>query len=139
MSDKRQRIEVNISRQVLWVGGEAYPLQNIARAQTIKLVPKRGAALRRFLVAFVLEVVLGAAATVAIRLAPRLTSVRASNDLHSAATGVLVLVVVLVAISAIRLITRLSKRTYYALLIETAGTPRSGQNRLARCARRATR
>lgn len=125
LSDKRARIDVKISRQVLWVGAEAYPLQNIARAQTIKLVPNRGAAFRRFLVSFIFEVVLGAAAAVAIRLAPRLTSVQASNDVHSVATGVLVLAVALVGYSAIRLIVRLSRGTYYALLIETAGTPRS--------------
>jgi hypothetical protein len=125
MSSKRELINVKISRQVLWVGAEAYPLQNIARAQTVRIAPNRGAAWRRFLTAFVFEVVLGAAAAVAIRLAPRLSSAQGSNALHNAAAGILVLVVVLVIISTFRLIRALQRGTYYALILETAGTPRS--------------
>jgi hypothetical protein len=47
VSYKRELIDVAVSRQVLWVGSEAYPLQNIARAQTLRLVPNRRAAWRR--------------------------------------------------------------------------------------------
>jgi 4-amino-4-deoxy-L-arabinose transferase-like glycosyltransferase len=125
MSYKREFINVKISRQVLWVGAEAYPLRNIARAQTVRIVPNRGAAIRRFLKAFVLEVILGIVAAVAIGRASGVNSVQASNDLHGAAVAVLVLAVVLVVISAVRLIRVLSKGSFYALIIETAGTPRS--------------
>jgi len=117
---------VRVSQQILWVGAEAYPLQNIARAQTARLVPNRAWAWRRFLAALVFEVLLVAAAAVALRLAPRVSSVRGYNAVHAVhgvAVGVLVLAVVLAVISTIRLMVRLSKGTYYTLFIETAGTP----------------
>ena len=124
-SRQRELIDIRISRRILWVGTAAYPLQNIARAQTIEIQRDRRAALRRYLRAVVLCVFLGAAATVAIKLAPRLTSVRGSNALLHAAAGVLVLALVLMAISTVRLITVLLARTYYALVIETSGTPQT--------------
>ena len=58
MSYKREVINVRVSRRVLWVGAQAYPLQNIARAQTIKLVPKREAAVRHYVMAVILWVLL---------------------------------------------------------------------------------
>jgi hypothetical protein len=125
VSYKREVIDVTVSRQVLWVGTEAYPLQNIARAQTLRLVPNRGAAVRRFVSAVVLEVLLGAAAAIGLKLAPRISSLQRYNIVHGVATGALVLAVALIVISIIMLITRLSRGTYYALAIETAGTPRS--------------
>lgn len=120
---KSEVIDVQISRQVLWVGAEAYPLRNIARAQAIKLVPNREAAWGRYLTAVICWVLLGVAAVVAMKQAPRLSTVQGSNALHAAAVGALVLALVLFVISTIRLIRVLSTRTYYALVIETAGTP----------------
>ena len=120
-----ERIDIGVSRRVLWVGGQAYPLQNIARAQALRLPPNRGAAWRRYLKAVVLEVILGAAAAVALHLASRLNSERGYRAVHGVAVGVLVLAAVLLVISTIKLIATLSRRTYYALVIETAGTPRS--------------
>jgi hypothetical protein len=86
--------------------------------------------LAALLSAFILELILGVAAAVALRLAPRLNSVQAynaaqaGNAVHAVAVGALALVVVLVVISTIRLMRVLSTGTYYALVIETAGTPR---------------
>lgn len=134
VSYRSEVIDVSVSRQVLWVGTEAYPLQNIARAQIIKLVPDREAVWRRYQKTVVSWVFLGVAATVAIALAPRLTSLQSLNAVQAVhavhavqgvAAGVLVLGVVLVVISTIRLTSTLSKqRTFYALVIETAGSPR---------------
>jgi hypothetical protein len=121
MSSRPERIDVYVKRRVLWVGREAYPLRNIARAQTIRLAPDRRAALGHYLTAVVGWVILGGAAAVAIRLAPRLDSVRNANILHGIAVGVLVLAVVLFALSTIRLAAIWSRRIYYALIIETAG------------------
>lgn len=120
-----ERIDIGVSRRVLWVGGQAYPLQNIARAQALRLPPNRRAARRRYLKAVVLEVFLGAAAAVALHLALRLNSERGYSAAHGVAVGALVLAAVLFVISTIKLIAPLSRRTYYALVIETAGTPRS--------------
>jgi len=121
---RNEIIEVRIGRQVLWVGAEAYPLQNIARAQTVKVVPNRAAAMGRYLTAVVFWVILGTAAVVAMKQSSRLSSVQGANTLHAAGVGVLVLVLALFAVSTVRLIMVLSARTYYALVIETAGTPR---------------
>lgn len=107
MSYKREFINVRVSRRILWVGAEAYPLQNIARAQTIEIVPRRGAAIGRYVMMVVLWLILGGAAALAIH-----------------ALAVLV-ALVLIVISTIRLIKALSRRTFYALVIETAGTPRT--------------
>jgi pSer/pThr/pTyr-binding forkhead associated (FHA) protein len=122
-SRKREFINIRVSRRILWVDDEAYPLQNIARAQTVELRRDRGAALWRYLKAMVCWVLLGAAATAATEFSTRLSSSQGSNALHDAGVGVLVLALVLAVISTIRLIAVLLSRTYYALVIETSGTP----------------
>ena len=120
MSYKREVINVRVSRRVLWVGAQAYPLQNIARAQTIKLVPKREAAVRHYVMAVILWVLLGVAATVAVNSAEQLSS--SSNALPKV---IIVVVVALIVISTIRVIAVFLRPTFYALDIETAGTPRT--------------
>src|SRR6266566_2429407 len=115
MSYKREFINVRVSRRVLWVGAEAYPLQNIARAQTIKIVPKRGAAVGRYIAAVVLWVILGVAA------AAISSAMRFGYNYQSTSGVVVIVVLVLIVISTIRLIRVLSRRTLYALVIETAG------------------
>ncbi|MFC9947096.1 DUF6232 family protein [Streptomyces pratensis] len=40
---------MRITKRLLWVGGAAYPLQNIARVYTFTLRPKRGEAVTRFM------------------------------------------------------------------------------------------
>jgi hypothetical protein len=118
-------IDVQVGQGILWVGSDAYPLRNIARVQPVKLVPNRGAAARRYLIALVFCVILIVAAVVAARTASRATSVQSYNALHGGADGAYALAAVLAAISTIWLILRLSRRTAYALVIETAGTPRT--------------
>lgn len=118
-------MNARVSRRVLWVGSEAYPLHSIARAQAVKLVPKRGAALGHYLKVMLPLVLLGVAAAVALRLAPRVNSVQGYNVAHGVAVGVLVLAAVLALVSTARLITRLSQQILYALVIETAGNPRT--------------
>jgi hypothetical protein len=111
MSYKSSVVDVRVENQVLWIGGDAYPLQNIARARTVRLVPNRAAAVRRYLKAVVLWVLLGIGAAVAD-----------AKGLHGVAVAVAVLTVALVVLSTIRLIRALSTKTFYALVIETAGT-----------------
>lgn len=123
MSHKYELIRIKISRQVLWIGSEAYPLQNIARAKTIKIVPDDKGAWKRYLGAMVLLVLLGIAASVAIQFAPQVTSAQGSTALHGVAVGVLVLAVVLFVINTIILLVRLTRKPYYLLSIETTGNP----------------
>ena len=121
---KSEVIEVKVERGVLWVGAEAYPLQNIARARTVRLVPNRAWAVRRFVVTLVLSVLLGIAGAVALRLANSQSSESRYHLLHNGGTAVVVVAVVLFAVGLITLIVRVSRQTFYALVVETAGTPR---------------
>jgi hypothetical protein len=110
-------VNVLITGRILWVGAEAYPLQNIARAQTIKLIPRRGKAVRSYLIAIAFCAALGVAPAVAAMKVAIPSS--ALKVLH----GAEILAVALVVISSIWLIIRLSAPTLYALFIETSGTP----------------
>jgi Family of unknown function (DUF6232) len=118
-------IDVRVSQGILWVGSEAYPLQNIARVQPVKLVPSRRAAWKGFLKAVVFCVILIVAGAVAASAESRASSVQSHNVLRDVAIGMFALAAVLAVISTIRLIVKVSKRTAYALVIETAGTPRT--------------
>jgi hypothetical protein len=121
---KSEVIEVKVEQGVLWVGAEAYPLQNIARARTVRLVPNRAWAVRRFVVSVVLCVLLGIAGAVGLRLANRQSSESGYHLLHNGGVAAVVVAVALVIVSLIMLLVRVSRRTFYALVIETAGTPR---------------
>jgi hypothetical protein len=48
---KRNVTDVRVSRRILWVGAEAYPLVRVARVRTVGLAPKRGPAVRRLIAA----------------------------------------------------------------------------------------
>jgi hypothetical protein len=97
VSYKREVINVEISRRVLRIGAAAYPVQNIARAQTVTLEPKRGTAWRRYVVAVVFWVILGVAAAVAVKKVTGL-----SNSGLTALHGVEVAALVLLVVSTIR-------------------------------------
>lgn len=115
---KRKFIDVRVSRRILWVGAEAYPLRNVARARTVKLTPKRGPAVGRLIAAVVLWIVLEAAGSAALRAA------RAPAPLRATLISYLEIgSVVFVALSAVGLLVALGRRTLYALVIETAGAP----------------
>lgn len=121
---KSETIEVKVERGVLWVGSEAYPLRNIARARTVRLVPNRPRAVRRFVISAVLCLILGIAGAVALRLASRQNTDSSYHLYHNGGTAAVAAAVALVVISLIVLLVRLSRGTFYALVIETAGTPR---------------
>jgi Family of unknown function (DUF6232) len=105
VSYERELITVRVSRRVLWIGAQAYPLQNIARAQTIKLVSNRRAAIRHYVMAVIFWVILGIAAALFL------------GDIA------LIIMLALIGISTIRLKRALSRPAFYALEIETAGNP----------------
>src|SRR5947208_1333284 len=43
------RLDLRVSKRILWIGAAVYPLQNIARVYTFVLRPKRKEAVLRFL------------------------------------------------------------------------------------------
>jgi hypothetical protein len=121
MSRNSELTEVSVSRRILWIGAEAYPLQNIARAQAIELPPPRGAAIRHYLGVVIFCVILGVGSAVAATKVATIATVPSAA--LSALHGVEIVAVALIVISTIRLVVKLSARTLYALVIETAGTP----------------
>lgn len=69
MSERSGVIGVKVENQVLWVGREAYPVRNIARARVVRLTIRRAAAFGRFLGFALLWLVLGMGATLGLRAA----------------------------------------------------------------------
>jgi hypothetical protein len=121
-------IKVEVSRRILHIGSAAYPLQNIARVQSQELQWVRWPAIKSFLKTAVVWIVLGAAATAAIKFAANRKpfSTFAVNQGHYIAIA-WAITTVLVAISVMVLLVRLrgTWRQYYALVIDTAGAARA--------------
>lgn len=113
MVSRRETIEVSVRDQILWVGAEAYPVHNIARAQTIALRPQNNRAVVRFLGYALLWIVLGLVAAVN------------ANDSGFPVSVVPVIVGALILINSIGLLRALKTPTFYALVIETSGSPRA--------------
>lgn len=111
MSIKHESIDVRVSQRILWFGSEAYPLHNITRTNTLKLVPNRGAAIKGYVISVVLLLMV---AGVVAGLAP-------------AAAGILAFAGALAWIAAktIRLIEFLNL-SLYELVIETAAGSHRG-------------
>ena len=117
---KREVIDVQVSRRILWVGAEAYPLHNIARATTIRIDPNRKAAVGRFIKSILILTILAVAAVVVIDRVEW-----PGGDRQDALRGVALFVLAPTVVFAAQLVSVLSARTYYALAIETSGTPRA--------------
>ncbi|MCX4983645.1 DUF6232 family protein [Streptomyces sp. NBC_00572] len=115
---RRKVITVEVSKRVLWIGAEAYPLQNIARATTIKIKPPRARAVGRFVKSLLITGLLAVAA-----LAAAQSDEASGSDRELITRGVEVTAAVLVAAFFLHLIVALLTRTYYALVIETSGNP----------------
>jgi hypothetical protein len=119
---KRDVIDIRVSQRILWIGAEAYPVQNIARAQTVRVVPRRGAAVWGYVKAIVLWLLLGLVAAAVMSSADAVSVGGKAFDVGGLATFV---VVVLIVISTVRLILNLARPTLYALVVETTGGPRT--------------
>jgi hypothetical protein len=95
---------------VLWVGAEAYPLQNIARAQSVRVVQKspwtgKSLAAGGCLGLIALWVIVGIAVA-----------------MHS--VGPVLFILALAVAGVVVMLTRRKKPPLYALVIETSGSPR---------------
>ncbi len=119
MPHRNGDIEVRVNQQILWVGDEAYPLRNIARARVVRLTVRRGAAFGRFLGFALLWLVLGLGATAALRAA-RSEGVRLDKSLGEV---IAIATTILIGLSFLRLLYLLLRPALFALVIETAGNP----------------
>lgn len=111
-------INIGVSQGVLWIGGEAYPLHNIARVQNVELVPRRGRAVGAFVKEMLLWVALGVGGVVALRFAEL-----SSSDVETFTRYIAIGAVALAVFSILKVLVALARRTYYALVIETSGRP----------------
>lgn len=115
-------ITVQVDNQILWVGSEAYPLRNIARAQTARILPPVRWAVVRLIRAVFVWLVLGIGAYSAIRYG----GVRVTGMSRSELLEVLSLIMLgLILIAVLIFIKRVAIGKVYALIIETAGSPRA--------------
>ncbi|MEU8924034.1 DUF6232 family protein [Kitasatospora sp. NPDC048545] len=107
-------IDVSVSRRVLWIGGDAYPLQHIARArQLVWWPPKRSWTIIRFV-----RQLFGLVFATAILG----TLVRNSVEKSQAAALPGLLLLAGLAFITYRLVTRLRQRALYKLVIETSNS-----------------
>lgn len=110
----RNVIDVSVSRRVLWIGGDAYPLQHIARArQLVWWPPKRSWTIIRFV-----RQLFGLVFATAILG----TLVRNSVEKSQAAALPGLLLLAGLAFITYRLVTRLRQRALYKLVIETSNS-----------------
>ncbi|MFD8786802.1 DUF6232 family protein [Kitasatospora sp. NPDC059599] len=110
----RNVIDVSVSRRVLWIGGDAYPLQHIARArQLVWWPPKRSWTIIRFV-----RQLFGLVFATAILG----TLVRNSVETSQAAVLPGLLLLAGLAFITYRLVTRLRQRALYKLVIETSNS-----------------
>ena len=109
---RRKVIKVEVSKRALWIGAEAYPLQNIARVTTIKIKPQWAKAVGRFVKSLLVTGLLAVAA-----LAVAQSGEVSSSDRELITRGTGVTAAVLVAAFLLQLIVVLLTRTYYALVI----------------------
>ncbi|ETK33121.1 DUF6232 family protein [Microbispora sp. ATCC PTA-5024] len=124
----RERVgEIRISRRTVQIGHEVYPLANISRVQSLRLVWGGRLAtlypLRQIAVTLLLAAVVVAAAELVPRLGLDATGVDVDDLARTVAAGAAVLAGVRIAYLLLVLLHRLLvRRSRYALMIETAGT-----------------
>jgi hypothetical protein len=115
--EKQETIEVQVKDRVLWIGSDAYPVNNISRTQVRELTFKRGPAWGKFWKSIVKWLVVAIVATIG------------AGVLHSRSAINIIWLVMLVIfiIDIVRLLVDLSKKdqVYYAMVIETSGASRT--------------
>jgi Family of unknown function (DUF6232) len=113
---EREYVTVRVSRRILWVGFDAYPLHNIVRAQTRQYPPDTQAMWTRFIGTSVGVLLLALVATIVAMQASEGESALGALLVIGAGCGLLII------LAAYRLSVRLRTPTYYELVIDTSGS-----------------
>ncbi|MGW7432778.1 DUF6232 family protein [Streptomyces sp. NPDC054861] len=110
-------IDIVISKRLLWVGGAAYPLQNIARVHTFTLHPRRKEAVVRF----VKRVALTLALALVLTLLGGLATMGSQETAESVLTWVWLLAAAALVYSLVEMVTVLTAQSHFVLAVETSG------------------
>lgn len=113
---ERELLTVRVSRRVLWIGSQAYPLHNIARFRTLAEVPDT----RGMWLTFTRNAVLSTVVGVVLAMLAMAYGDEFTNGLLMVILGMVGLVVI---VSLYQLASGLRTPTYYMLFIETNGDP----------------
>ncbi|MFF8591543.1 DUF6232 family protein [Streptomyces sp. NPDC015220] len=110
-------VDLRVSKRLLWVGGAAYPLQNITRVHTFVLTPRRWEATMRFLkrLAIILSVAF------ALTILGGITSIASQDAAGTIVTLVWLGSVAAIVLSLVELVGVLSAASQYVLAVETSG------------------
>jgi hypothetical protein len=116
-------MRVAVSKRILWVGTAAYPLATIVRVGTTVIVPRHGAAVRRFL-KFAAIVVLAA---VVIYVLGSITSSGGGGDGEQQSSGAgwvfVVAPIIVIGYFVLDTLPVLTQTRLFAVAIDTAGPP----------------
>ncbi|MGW1909887.1 DUF6232 family protein [Streptomyces sp. NPDC002076] len=116
------RVDLRVSKRILWIGAAVYPLHNIARVYTFVMRPKRKEAVLRFLRYTAVTMIVGFLAM----LPGLLASINAGGgDGNSGAAGYVVFVWIVAALAEIyfliEMVGVLTAAPQHVLAIETSG------------------
>jgi hypothetical protein len=116
MRAKHKNVDVRISRRVLWVDEQAYPLAQVTRVQPIELTPNR----RRMALAYGRK----AGATVGLGMVG-LVILSCLGEAAPPAAWVVLAVAILAMLTphTVRLVRGLTRPALHVLSVATAGTP----------------
>ncbi|MET9433999.1 DUF6232 family protein [Streptomyces sp. NPDC006551] len=109
-------IDLTISKRILWVGGAAYPLHNIARVYTFTLRPRRKEAVLLFLKRVALTLAVAAVLTLLGGLATM-----GSEGGETILTWVWFVAFGVMIYALVEMITVLSAQSHFVLAVETSG------------------
>jgi uncharacterized protein DUF6232 len=111
--EKQETIQVQVNDRVLWIGSDAYPVNNISRTRNRELTVKRKPAWGKFWKSILKWLAVAIVATIGVE----------AIHFRSATSIIWLVLLVIFIIDVIRLLVGLSKKdqVYYALVIETSG------------------
>jgi hypothetical protein len=115
--EKEETIEVQVADRVLWIGSDAYPVNNISRTQARTLTFKRKPAWGKFWKSILKWFAVAIVATIGV----------AALHFRPAINIIWLVMLAIFIIDVIRLLVDLRDKdqVYYALVIETSGASRT--------------
>ncbi|WP_089105825.1 DUF6232 family protein [Streptomyces hyaluromycini] len=112
-------IDLRVGKRLLWVGGAAYPLENIARVHTYMLMPKRWEATRLFLKR--LGIILSVA--FALTILGGITGIASQDTASTLIVWVWLGSTAALLLCTVEWLQVLSATPLYVLAVETSGPP----------------